>query len=281
MARNPRRRRFWLQVAPILAALPPVGADDPPRPAAAAAAAIARAEPGRHPAGASIEEAIKLVEEARERFKAVDDYTCTFFKRERIDGVLSPVNGLAMKSRARPNSFYFKITTPTPGREAIYVAGRHGGKAAVHDVGFNKLLAGTLWVDPRSGLAMQDCRHPISEAGIGHLIDTVHAAWTRELSAEESRVSIHRNAKVGDRPCVMIESIHTRKSPKFLFHKVNLYLDAESRLPIRYEAYDWPATAGGEPPLAEEYTYSQLRLNVGLRDKDFDVANRAYSFGRF
>ena len=276
MARSTRRRRYRLPLASMALALV-LGADDPPRPAAA----VARAEPAPRPAGSSIAEAIKLVETARERYKAVDDYTCTFFKRERIDGELSPIHGLAMKARTKPRSFYFKITTPKPGREAIYVAGQNGGKGAFHDVGFNKLLAGTLWLDPRASLAMRDCRHPISDAGIGHLIDTVHEAWTKELTAEESRVSIHRNAKVGDRPCLMVESVHTKKSKAFLFHKVNLYLDAEHGLPIRFEAYDWPAQDGGVAPLVEEYTYTHLKLNVGLRDRDFDVANRAYSFGRF
>jgi hypothetical protein len=52
-------------------------------------------------------------------------------------------------------------------------------------------------------------------------------------------------------------------------------------LPIRFEAYDWPKHKGAEPELAEEYTYSNLKLNVGLSDRDFDVANGAYSFGRF
>jgi Protein of unknown function (DUF1571) len=33
--------------------------------------------------------------------------------------------------------------------------------------------------------------------------------------------------------------------------------------------------------LSEEYSYMQLKLNVGLRDIDFDVTNSQYSFGRF
>ncbi len=52
-------------------------------------------------------------------------------------------------------------------------------------------------------------------------------------------------------------------------------------LPIRFEAYDWPTRPLVEPELAEEYTYTDLKLNVGLKEVDFDVANAAYSFGRF
>ena len=66
-----------------------------------------------------------------------------------------------------------------------------------------------------------------------------------------------------------------------MFHRVRLYIDKELGLPIRFEAYDWPKHRGAEPELAEEYTYSELKLNVGLTELDFDVANSAYSFGRF
>jgi hypothetical protein len=58
-------------------------------------------------------------------------------------------------------------------------------------------------------------------------------------------------------------------------------IDKELNLPIRFEAYDWPARPGHEPLLMEEYTYSNLRLNVGLKERDFDPNNTQYSYGRF
>ena len=74
----------------------------------------------------------------------MNDYTCTFFKRERISGKLIPAHVMAMKVRTKPQSVYLRFQQPAKGREAIYIAGRHGGKVLAHDVGFNKLLAGTL-----------------------------------------------------------------------------------------------------------------------------------------
>ena len=64
----------------------------------------------------------------------------------------------------------------------------------------------------------------------------------------------------------MIESVHPRKHPHFLFHMVRLYIDHEHGLPIRFEAYDWPKHPGAGPELVEEYTYLNLRTNVGLRE---------------
>ena len=94
-------------------------------------------------------------------------------------------------------------------------------------------------------------------------------------------MTIDPDALVGDRPCTMVESTHPTRSPEFLFHSVKVFIDRELGLPIRFEAYDWPAKAGVAPELVEEYTYRDLRLNVGLSDADFDPANPAYSFGRF
>ena len=74
---------------------------------------------------------------------------------------------------------------------------------------------------------------------------------------------------------------HPVRRPEFLHYRVRVYIDNELGLPIRFEAYDWPRRARVEPELLEEYSYMHLKLNVGLRDIDFDVANSAYSFGRF
>lgn len=62
---------------------------------------------------------------------------------------------------------------------------------------------------------------------------------------------------------------------------MKVYIDHELGLPIRFEAYDWPKSAGAEPKLVEEYTYSDLKTDIGLGDADFDAANPHYAFGRF
>ena len=56
------------------------------------------------------------------------------------------------------------------------------------------------------------------------------------------------------------------------------YFDEQTKLPIRWEAYRWPAVAGGPPILVEEVTYRDIRLNQGFTDLDFDPRNPAYAF---
>jgi Protein of unknown function (DUF1571) len=228
-----------------------------------------------------IERAIRAIADSQARYDRVEDYVCTFYKRERIAGRLTPLHIMSMKVRTKPQSIYFKFQQPAHGREAIYIAGRHGSKILAHDVGFNKLLAGTLALEPTSARAMEDCRHPITEAGIGPLLDTLAKRWAVELDPEETKITFRDDILVGQRRCTMIESAHPHRRPEFLHHMVRVYIDQELGLPIRFEAFDWAKRPGSEPLLTEEYSYSHLKVNVGLQDIDFDVSNSAYAFGRF
>jgi outer membrane lipoprotein-sorting protein len=242
------------------------GANAGPAASSSAADAIGRAK--------------KAIADCQERYRQIQDYTCTFVKRERIEDRLTSPHMMTMKARTSPHSLYFKFHQPNRGREAIYIQGRYNGRIVAHDVGLGKFLAGTMHLDPRGSMAMEENRHPVTEAGIGALIDTVARRWGSELSPGESVVSIHPEVRVAERACTLIESVHPERGPEFLFHKVKLYVDKEQGLPIRFEAFDWPKAPGRSPELVEEYSFLDLKTNVGLRDCDFDPSNERYSFGR-
>jgi hypothetical protein len=230
--------------------------------------------------GDPIARAQKTITDCQERYRKVRDYTCTFVKRERIDGRLTPEHIMDLKARTNPNSLYFKFHQPNRGREAIYVQGRNNNRVLAHDVGLGKLLAGTMHLDPRGSMAMEDNRHPVTEAGIGSLIDTLARRWAVDLSPGESLVTFHPGVRVADRTCTLIETVDPERKPNLSFYKVKLYIDDQHGLPVRFEAYDWPRHRGGSPELIEEYSYLHLKVNVGLREQDFDPSNRQYSFGR-
>ncbi len=222
----------------------------------------------------------RMIADCRSRYRPVQDYSCTFFKRERIDGKLSELTSMTMKARVHPNSLYFKFLSPHEGREAIWVDGRNGGKVVAHEAGITKLVAGTMHLDPRGEMAMEENRHPITEAGLGSLIETIARRWEKTLIPGSTRVVFHPGAKVGNRACTMVETIH-EPAERCDFSRVCLYIDAELGLPIRFEAYGWPRQAGGAGDLMEEYTYINLKLNSGFKDRDFDPKNAQYSYGRF
>ena len=229
-----------------------------------------------------IEEARKLIADCRETFKSVNDYTCTFTKRERMDdGTLVGPQAMQMKVLTRPFSVYFKFLQPFAGREVIWVAGSNDSKVLVHEGGMARLIAGTLKLDPTSSFAMKGCRHPVTEAGLGYLIEQVSTRWEIELKPGETEVNVTHDSRVGNRVCTMIESRHPVKYEGYAYHKIKLYVDNELHLPIRFEAYAWPQEEGVPAELIEEYTYVNLATNTGLESNDFDPANTTYGFTRY
>src|SRR5262249_43530193 len=112
-------------------------------------------------------------------------------------------------------------------------------------------------------------------------LQTLGTRWSRDLDQATASVVFREDQAVGARRCTLIETTHPRGDPGLMFYKVRVFIDSELGLPIRFEAYDWPSTDLSAPELVEEYTYAELKLNVGLRDLDFDVSNADYDFGRF
>ena len=56
-----------------------------------------------------------------------------------------------------------------------------------------------------------------------------------------------------------------------------IVIDTECDVPVHYEAYEWPAK-GQKPFLSETYSYYDLKLDIGLTDRDFDPDNPEYAF---
>lgn len=72
--------------------------------------------------------------------------------------------------------------------------------------------------------------------------------------------------------------VHPVPRREFRFHIARVFIDDELRLPVRYEAHDWPDRQDGQSELLEEYTYINLKLNNGFVDNDFSIKNSQYHF---
>jgi hypothetical protein len=216
----------------------------------------------------------------------VQDYTCIMIKRERIDGKLNEPEYMAVKirnqsaARGVPFSVYLSFLKPeeAAGREVIYVEGQNNGKLIAHEGKGLRAKFGKVELLPTSALAMEGNRYPITQIGISNLTRRLLEVGTHDMQFGECTVNYRKNAKVNNRSCTIIEVMHPVPRRNFLFHKAVIYLDDELNVPIRYEAYSWPKTPGGPPELDEEYTYLNLKLNVGLTKADFDWTNPNYRF---
>jgi hypothetical protein len=229
----------------------------------------------------ALDEPIRLVLEAREKFRTIQDYTCTFIKRERINGQLLPEEYVVMKARTKPFSVYMKWQKPYEGREVIYVHGQNDGKLLAHSTGLEKVVGGTVSLDPRGEMAMENSRHAITEAGIGNLIDQLVARWQKEKQLGHTQVEIKPNAKVDGRTCILVKTQHPVDPKNYAYFRSKIFFDKEHGLPIRFEGYDWPRRGTSpEGESLEEYTYRDLKFNVALTAADFNADNPKYGFGR-
>lgn len=242
-----------------------------------------------HPLQSPLRIAAKALEFSKQK---VTDYTAVLVKRERVSGRLNDPQYMFCKVRnekrnaagtvVTPFSFYLKFLKPgsLKGREVIFVNGANNNKLVAHEGGFKGRFTPCLYLDPNGTLAMMGQRYPATDLGIEKLCNKLIERGNKDMKNGGLCTVNEKQANINQRPTTRIEVVHEKRLPLLDFHKARIYIDNEYGLPVRYEAYDWPATKGAEvsqDDLIEEYTYVRLKLNVGLTDKDFDPANKSYN----
>lgn len=229
-----------------------------------------------HPLMPALKWAYRSIEGARQ----VKDYSCTFCKRERVEGELREHEHMFMKVRHQPFSVYMYFLGPAGvrGQEVIYVEGKNEGKMFAHTTGLRDKMVGTVSLKPDGMVAMKGNRYPITEVGFLHMLERLIQIGEADTKFGECEVKFFQGAKVNNRSATCIQVMHPVPRRNFLFHVARIYVDDELSLPIRYEAYSWPDKPGGAPVLIEEYTYMNLKLDNGFTDADFDTANTQYRF---
>jgi outer membrane lipoprotein-sorting protein len=132
---------------------------------------------------------------------------------------------------------------------------------------------------PEGFFMMKDNKYPIPDMGILNLVDKLLEVGKRDVKFGECSVTYQEGVKVGTgdaaRECTLIEVVHPIPRQNFMFYKAQIFVDKELNIPIRYLSFDWPKE-GEKEKLIEAYQYRDLKLNVGLTDKDFDHTNPAY-----
>lgn len=228
-------------------------------------------QPAPTAAANAMDEPLRLIATARQAYQGTRDYSCLFIKRERLRGQLQTENLIAFKARTQPFSVHLRWLGPKQfvGQEACYVAGRNNGMMRARSNGLLGAV-GFVSLDPRDPRAMENSRHTITEAGLGNLIERFGEGWELDRRANRTQVRV-AEYEYNKRRCTRVEAIHLDNNGQSQFYRSIVYFDSTTKLPIRVENYDWakPGTAAGGD-LLEEYSYVDLRLNVGLSDRDFN-----------
>ena len=245
----------------------------------------------RHPLDPALDmarDALKLIQ------RDIADYTATIVKRERIKGVLGEHEFMEAKVRNRkvvdgklvvPLSVYLKFVKPASvvGREVVWVEGKNNNKLRAHEGGLKGKLLPTVWLDPDSSLAMHNNLHPIYHIGVENLVTKLIERGEKEKQFGECEVTFTPGATINKRTCTVLRVVHPIQRPHFEFHKAEIFIDDQMKIPVRYAAFYWPVKPGdAELPVLEEYTYINVKLGLTgspiLQDADFDSENPNYNF---
>lgn len=221
--------------------------------------------------------------------ESVNDYTALLVKRERVGGTLGPHEYMTAKIRCRkvengrvvqPLSVYLGFVKPAAikGREVLFVEGQNGGNIIAHEGGFKGKFLPTVSLPPTGALAMRGQRYPMTEIGLENLIEKLIERGEQARKLPDVRAELKPNVMINKRRCNLLTVTQPTKRPELMFYQAKVYMDIETKMPIRYIAYDWPTRKGQKPQVIEEYNYLNLKTNVGLTDADFDSNNSSYNF---
>ncbi len=220
--------------------------------------------------------AIRHAKVCLEKARVMKGYECVFAKKEVVDDEMI-AQTMKMKVRHQPFSVYMYFQEPSEGREVIYVEGQNEGKLLVHETGLASLI-GTLALAPDDSKVMAENRYPITKAGLANMVSTIISQWETESKYGEYDVKYFEDAKVGEYQCRVIESSHPQPRRQFPFHMTRLWIDEKSGLAVRVQQFGFPKKKDAKAPLMEDYTFTSIKPDVRLTDRDFDKENPSYNY---
>jgi hypothetical protein len=246
------------------------------------AAAEMEAAPSESVGGHSLDPVLRFARQQHAYLeRTVQDYTCRIVKRERVDGALQPYQSIHAKVRPgaalpgqgiRPLAVLLEFHGPreVAGRRVLYVEDAFDNMMLVRQ----RRGGITLRIRPEGGLAARESALPITTIGFHNMIrqaiEQIESDMRADPTGENTRVDLFRDAKLDGRSCTAIRITHPRRQTDLDFHLAHVFVDNESHLPVRLDFYDWPDNSSEEPALLGEFTYLDVKLNVGLQDSDFE-----------
>ncbi len=226
-------------------------------------------------AGADALDPGEFVAGMRERYAGVASYVARFVRQEQVDGILRPREEALLKFQ-RPGRLYLRwVDGPPRGREILFVPGRDGDQVLIHEPrGLGRLFTVTL--PPDAPRVLEQSRHPITDIGIGRLVELLADNLARAAAQRDLRLSDLGVAEEGGRVRRRTElRFAGGQSAGYYASRVVVAVDERFGLPTGVIAFD------ADDRLVALYDYRDVRLNVELDSRAFDPTNPEYGFPRW
>lgn len=261
--------RKWLAIA--IGAVAVGGASGQP-PAATPSPGKAVTPPAPEPAAPRSTDPLgTMLSDAKSAYAKVRDYTCTFTRQERVNGVLKAEQVAELKCRVKPTSISLRFARPesVAGMEMAFVSTSRSGKVRYRAAGA-KGQNGSLRMSLDDPKLLAENRHVLTEVGIGPLLDLLDRIAHREKTLGNPVEAFSSDYLFAGKNVTRYEILTRRPHAYRYAYRCLVYVDKETKLPLRFEAYDAPKPGTLTGDLLEAYSYTDIKINVGLGDSSFD-----------
>ena len=264
-------------------------------------------------AAAEIEQIGALLRRSSEVLAAVDDYRGTLWKQERFGDELLEQT-LAFKF-SRPFKVYIKYVEPHAGREVIYIRGTNRNRVRAHKGSVPDLAVS---LSPFGRISMKGNHHPITSFGLESMLRIAASSVRKAIRRGDASISLSDGGIVLGHPTWRIEMqtnagghyvtvrasenlwelarrvgqdmyviLHHNEDirsprdvrpgqrvfiPRYYASRGQFFFSKQTHLMIKTVTWDHQGR------LYERYEFSDLELNPGLDDQDFDYRNEGYDF---
>ncbi|MBW8015211.1 MAG: DUF1571 domain-containing protein [Planctomycetes bacterium] len=205
----------------------------------------------------------KLLEVMKANYdSSIVDYTGIFTKQERVKKKLRKLQVISFKFRNKPFSIFMKWKkNPGKADRMLYVKGQNNNKMVVHPRGLLGFIK-SVERDPRSKSILKTSLRTCDQFGIRNLLNRVTGLYKGNMKDKGFSAKYIGTEEIDKRPCIVLETImpNNKISPT---RRLILVMDMRYRLPVSITSLD------GKGNLISKYSYTGLKFNNGLKDKDF------------
>ena len=215
----------------------------------------------------------KMIADAKAAYAKTRDYSGHIVRQERVGGTLLAEESGEIRVRTEPFSVTVKMLLPkaSSGWEASFMTGL-GAK----EDRFRFRAAGIAGADGMKGMkvddpkAMANQRHALNDTGIGAILTRTEKIVDVEKKAKNPVQIVAAEYTFFKRSTIRYEIYCEKPHPLRYAHRVVLFVDKETKLPVRFEAYDAPKPGEAAGDLLECVSFVNLKFNSGLGDSAFD-----------
>ena len=261
---------------------------------------------------------VPLTEQSKASLANIKDYTAIFIKKELFGKKMSREEIIEFKFRKPNDVYMKWTGSANKGQEALFRKGVNNNKVKAHKGGLlnvinvNSAPEGKLAMDGqhhrivdagigptsllvyrgmKKGMARKEATfinhgnvndggrelikieaiYPEKCEGVTHTVAKGETLWDLAKKYDQDMYVILHNNKGISGP-TDIKAGQQVLVPHHYCRRAVTYTDAKTKLLVKLEIYDWSNT------LYESYEFKDIKLNVGLTDKDFDPKNPTYNF---